>query len=151
MKFVIRLFFRAIRRIIGPIMLLLDKITTPKGIERPAHEQQQLDAATKNLAIYQFKTCPFCMKVRREIKRLSLNIELRDAQHDAQNRQQLLEGGGQLKVPCLQTRHADGSVSWLYESGDIIAHLQQLIARVHDKPANNPVDNPAKTLANQTT
>ena len=84
MKWLIRMFFRGIRRIIGPIMLLIDKLTTPKGVTRPADVQQQLDQQTEQLALYQFKTCPFCMKVRREIKRQSLNIELRDAQHDQQ-------------------------------------------------------------------
>ena len=128
MKWVIRLFFRTVRRIIGPIMLLGDKITTPKGVKRPAEEQEKLDQATQGIALYQFKTCPFCMKVRREIKRQSLNIELRDAQHDQQHRQQLLSGGGQIKVPCLKVKNKDGNHSWLYESDDVIQYLRKLAA-----------------------
>ena len=51
MKWLIRLFFRTVRRIIGPIMLLIDKLTTPKGIQRPNDEQQQLDAMNARRAV----------------------------------------------------------------------------------------------------
>lgn len=128
MKWVIRLFFRTLRRIIGPFMLLADKMTTPKGIQRPTEKQQQLDQTTQDIVLYQFKTCPFCMKVRREIKRQSLNIELRDAQHDQQHRQQLLSGGGKIKVPCLKVENKDGNHTWLYESTSVIQYLKELAA-----------------------
>jgi len=128
MKWLIRLFFRSIRRILGPIILLVDKITTPKGVKRPAAEQEKLNQTTQDMVLYQFKTCPFCMKVRREIKRQSLNIELRDAQHDEHHRQQLLAGGGQIKVPCLKVKKNDGDDTWLYESADVIRYLRELTA-----------------------
>lgn len=128
MKWIIRLFFRTVRRIIGPIMLLVDRLTTPKGIERPAAEQQRLNEATQQLALYQFKTCPFCMKVRREMKRLSLNIELRDAQHDTHHRGELQQGGGKVKVPCLRVDREDGDESWIYESDNVIQYLRKLAA-----------------------
>ena len=126
MKWLIRLFFRGIRLILGPIMLLVEKLTTPKGIERSQEQQQQLDQVTSDLALYQFKTCPFCIKVRREIKRQSLNIELRDAQHNGEHREQLLQGGGKIKVPCLHIRQENGTHQWLYESDDVIQYLRQL-------------------------
>lgn len=128
MKWIIRLFFRTIRRIIGPVMLLIDRLTTPRGVNRPLEVQQQLDQETRQLALYQFKTCPFCMKVRREIKRLSLNIELRDAQHDNHHREQLQQAGGKVKVPCLRISQNDGEDTWLYESGDVIKYLRALAA-----------------------
>jgi glutaredoxin len=128
MKWLIRLFFRTVRRIIGPVMLLIDKLTTPKGIVRPQAEQQQIDEMTKNMALYQFKTCPFCMKVRREIKRQSLKIELRDAQHNQEHRAHLLEGGGQVKVPCLSIKNEQGNETWIYESNEIINYLKQKVA-----------------------
>ena len=128
MKWLIRLFFRTVRRIIGPMMLLIDKLTTPKGVKRSEIEQQQIDEMTKNMALYQYKTCPFCIKVRREIKRQSLNIELRDAQHNQEHRSHLLEGGGQVKVPCLKIKNEQGNETWLYESNEIINFLKQKIS-----------------------
>ena len=77
--------------------------------------------------LYQFKACPFCVKVRRAIKREGLNIETRDAKNNEQYRQELLEQGGKVKVPCLRIEK-NGQVQWLYESNDIIAYLNKVAA-----------------------
>ncbi len=128
MKWFIRLFFKTLRAIIGPIMLFGDWITTPKGIQRAEAQQQQVDKDTQQLTLYEFKTCPFCIKTRRALKRLSLNIERRDAQHNPEHRQQLLAGGGKIKVPCLRVTDSTGAETWMYESDDIIKYLQQRFA-----------------------
>lgn len=125
MKIVIRLFFKVVRRFLEPLLLLGDWLTTPKGIERNADDQAQVDERTASLSLYQFKTCPFCVKVRRQMKRQSLNITLHDAQKDEQSRNELLEGGGAVKVPCLRIAGPAGEVSWMYESDDIIAYLKK--------------------------
>lgn len=128
MKWIIRLFFRTVRRIVGPVILFIDRITAPRGVQRPADIQRKLDMVTQNLALYHFKTCPFCIKVRREIKRQSINIELRDAQNNQEHRQQLLNGGGKISVPCLHIKNDQGNHSWLYESDDVIQYLRKLVA-----------------------
>lgn len=128
MKFVIRTFFKTLRLVLGPFILLWEMVTTPKGIVRPAEQQQQIDLQCRSLALYQFKTCPFCIKVRRTMRGLSLNIELRDAQHDPQHREALLQDGGQIKTPCLRITDAQGNSQWMYESDDIIKYLRQRFA-----------------------
>lgn len=125
MKWLVRRFFRALRLVLTPFMLLWEWMSTPRGVVQTPEHQAALDAQTGSMALYQFRTCPFCIKVRREIKRLGLNIELRDAQHDDARRAELLQGGGQIKVPCLRLVDAQGQVQWMYESADIIAYLQQ--------------------------
>ena len=112
----------------GPIILFLDWITTPKGIKREPEAQQKVDQEVKNLALYHFKTCPFCIKVKRNNKRMSLNIETRDAQHNMQHREELLKEGGQVKVPCLKIMDANGQAQWMYESDEIIKYLQDRFA-----------------------
>jgi glutathione S-transferase len=64
------------------------------------------------------------MKVRREIRRLSLTIETLDAQPQGPVRDELLRGGGQTKVPCLKLTDQAGNSQWLYESGAIIEYLR---------------------------
>jgi len=128
MKLFFKIFFKTLRLIIGPIILFIDKITTPKGIKRPEEEQQKIDSEVTNLVLYQFKTCPFCIKVKRNNKRLSLNIETRDAQHNPTYREELLQGGGQIKVPCLKIVDDKGNDSWMYESDDILQYLQDRFA-----------------------
>ena len=125
MKFLIRLFFRTLRLILGPFMLLGNWLTQPKGIVRPEAEQQAIDARTRTLALYQFPTCPFCIKSRRVMKRLSLDIELRDAKNDETHRAALIAGGGKPQVPCLLITDANGQQTWLYESDAINAYFNR--------------------------
>ena len=124
MKAFFKILFKTVRLIVGPIILFLDKVTTPKGIKRPEEEQQKIDNEVNNLVLYQFQTCPFCIKVKRNNKRLSLKIETRDAQHNQAYREELLQGGGQIKVPCLKIVDNKGNDSWMYESDDIVQYLQ---------------------------
>ena len=125
MKVVARLFFRTLRAILGPFLLLGDWLTRPKGVVRPAAEQQAVDARTRNLALYHFPTCPFCLKTRRVIRRLSLDIELRNARSDEAHRAALIAGGGKPQVPCLLITDTDGKQIWLYESDAINAWLNR--------------------------
>jgi glutathione S-transferase len=77
------------------------------------------------LTLYQYAACPFCVKVRRAMKRSALNIETRDAKRNQRFKEELLQGGGQLKVPCLRIEDNNGDVRWMYESSDIISYLDQ--------------------------
>ena len=124
MKIFIRTFFKALRVILGPVMLLKERLTRPKGIVRPNAVQQQADLQCQKLVLYQYKTCPFCIKVRQEISRLSLDIKRIDAQADGTDRQALLKGGGQAKVPCLKITDDTGNSQWLYDSEKIVAFLR---------------------------
>ena len=121
-------FFKLVRLILGPFLLLKEQLSKPKGVVRSAADQARVDAECRQLALYQFNTCPFCIKVRQEMRRLSLNVDQRDAQHSAENRQALLAQGGKSKVPCLKITDADNQSRWLYDSKTIIAYLQQRFA-----------------------
>lgn len=125
MRTLIRYFFRGVRLVLAPVMLISEKLSTPQSVERTPDEQAKVDNACGKLALYQFRTCPFCIKVRKEMARLGLNIELRDAQLDPAHKKALQEGGGRVKVPCLKITHDDGREEWMYESDDIIAYLHQ--------------------------
>ena len=124
------LFFKTLRTALGPVMLLKETLTRPKGLVRPPVAQQSVDQACRALALYQYQTCPFCIKVRQEIRRLSLDIAHVDAQHPGPARSELLAQGGQTKVPCLKITDATGSSRWLYDSEKIIAYLRERFAPV---------------------
>jgi glutaredoxin len=119
---------QAIRWPIGKLILLVDRLTAPPRPVRPAAIQARIDAATAPLALYQYEACPFCVKTRRAMRRMGVDIELRDAKRDARWQQELLSEGGRLQVPCLRIPDSGGGARWLYESDDIIAFLQQRVA-----------------------
>lgn len=124
MKIVIRAFFKTLRFVIGPFMLLGELISRPQGMVRPPLRQAEVDEQCANLALYQYKTCPFCIKVRQEMRRLSLSVTQLDAQQPGENREALVRGGGMAKVPCLKITDPAGQTQWLYESGEIIQYLR---------------------------
>ena len=128
MKTVIRAFFRTLRVVLGPVMLLKERLSQPAGVQRAPAEQAAVDQQCQSLALYQFSTCPFCIKVRQEMRRLSLPIEKRDAQHHTANRDALLQATGATQVPCLQITEADGQTRWLKDSAEIVAYLRERFA-----------------------
>jgi glutaredoxin len=124
MKFVVRAFFKSLRFVLGPVMLLWELVTRPTGLVRQPAMQKDLDQQCRSLVLYQYRTCPFCIKVRQEMRRLSLKIDLHTVQKDGQNREDLRLGGGQIKVPCLKITDQVGNSQWLYDSGEIVAYLR---------------------------
>lgn len=128
MKIVVRTFFKVLRVILGPFMLLGEFVTRPKAMLRPAASQAEVDRQCASIVLYQYKTCPFCIKVRQEMRRLALNLQQLDAQQPGANRDDLVNGGGKAKVPCLKITDPAGKTQWLYESGEIIKYLRSRFA-----------------------
>jgi glutaredoxin len=124
MKFLIRSFFKALRVILGPVILLKERLTQPAGLVRAQSAQDIIDKQCEGLTLYHYKTCPFCLKVRQEMRRLSLPIQYIDAQPAGSNRDALQQGGGLTKVPCLKITDAAGNHQWLYDSDKIMAYLR---------------------------
>ena len=118
-------FMRAVRWILGSLILIFNRLFAPRGVKRSVDSQAGIDAQTAGLILYQYEACPFCVKVRRVMKRQSLHIETRDAKRSDSARDELLAGGGQLKVPCLRIENTAGGADWMYESSDIISYLNQ--------------------------
>ena len=115
---------RIIRFILGTIILFFDWMTTPRGIKRPVDEQKAVDEQCESLTLYQYKACPFCVKVRRAMKRLSLTVELRDPKRSESAKEELIAGAGKLKCPCLKIVDDKGEAQWMFDSKEIIAYLE---------------------------
>lgn len=111
-----------IRNLLGAMIIFFDAITRPKPMQRSEDNKREADIKAKKLSLYQFHGCPFCVKVRRAIHKLNVNIELRDAKIEEIG-DELLKEGGKRKVPCLRIKE-NGTNQWMYESNDIIAYLQ---------------------------
>ena len=116
-----------IRWPIGRLILLLNFIFSPSSPKRTVEAQRKIDEKTQNLSLYQLPSCPFCVKVRRTMKREGLNIELRNINQNNDYREELIREGGKRTVPCLRIETPEGQVQWLYESNDVIAYLKQQV------------------------
>ncbi len=80
-----------------------------------------------SLALYYFDFCPYCRRVRTAIDRLGLDVSLRNIHDAASFRDELREATGRTTVPCLRIEENDGTVTWMHESSDIVAHLERLV------------------------
>ena len=117
--------FKPVRWLLGQIIIFVDWLTRPKPMQRSEAAQSDVDQQTENLVLYQFKQCPFCVKTRRHIRRLALDIEKRDARNDPKWNQELINDGGKYQVPCLKITADNGSVEWMYESTVINNYLNE--------------------------
>ena len=120
--------FKSIRWVLGQIIIFIDWLTRPKPMQRTMNAQADVDVQTQSMALYQFKQCPFCVKTRRNMRRLALNIEKRDARYDPKWNQELINDGGKYQVPCLKITADDGSTEWMYDSAAIINYLSEKFA-----------------------
>lgn len=120
-------FIKLIRNLLGLLIATIDVLTRGSQLKRTPEKQHQVNQDAKNLSLYQFFACPFCIKTRRAMYKLNLPIEKRSASEGSSHRDDLLQGGGKVKVPCLRIEE-NGKVEWLYESSDIIRYLEKRFA-----------------------
>ena len=113
---------------LGQLIVFGDAVTRPRPQQRSAQGRAQVAKEAAGLSLYQFHACPFCVKTRRALHRLDVQVTLHDAKKSPM-RERLLEGGGKVKVPCLHIEEA-GQSRWLYESKEIIAYLEQRFAGI---------------------
>ena len=118
-----KLLLKGLRQGAGRTIMFAYSLCPPSVIQRTPTHQKEINEQTQHLTLYQFAACPFCIKVRRAMRRLNLDITLKDALLPAV-REELLAGGGNIKVPCLRIEDGDTS-RWLYESDDIIQYLEE--------------------------
>lgn len=116
-----------IRWPLGRLILLLNFVFSPRSPKRAKQLQTEVDASTGHLSLYQLPACPFCVKTRRAMKRYGLNIELRNINQQESYREELIREGGKRTVPCLKITNENQSVTWLYESKDIIDYLAKFV------------------------
>nr|WP_314582384.1 glutathione S-transferase N-terminal domain-containing protein [uncultured Pseudomonas sp.] len=120
---------KALRVGLGQLVILVDFLTRPSKKKRSPEAQAAVDESAKDLTLYQFQACPFCVKTRRTLRRLNVPVALRDAKNNELDRQTLLTEGGKIKVPCLRIEEA-GQTVWMYESKVIIDYLDKRFSAV---------------------
>ncbi len=120
-----KLLLKGFRNGLGAIIAFISWLIPVSKVKRSEAEQQAVDKQTADVELYQFFGCPFCIKARRAIRRLNLNIVTRDAQNrQGVHRAELLKATGKVQVPCLKITNGD-KAEWMLETADIIAYLEK--------------------------
>ena len=76
------------------------------------------------LSLYYSPWCPFCIRVLNDLKKMTVDVDLRDT-INREHITALSKGGGKTQVPCLLIDKS-GQEKWLYESDDIVQFLKTL-------------------------
>lgn len=87
------------------------------------------------LALYQYMGCGYCAQVISVMKRLGVEVELRDTLEDPRFAQEVLEATGRSTVPVLRIDSDDGETRWMPESQDIIRYLVERFGEDSNPPA----------------
>ena len=119
-----KLLLKIFRNGLGAIIAFVSWIIPANKVIRSEAQQQAVDRQTKELELYQFFACPFCIKSRRLIRKLNLKIVVRNAQTAGLYRDELLKEGNKVQVPCLKISQ-DSKTTWLYESSAIEVYLKE--------------------------
>jgi len=115
---------KTIKKIIGSILAAINDKTLPQKGHRSAEIQKKVLKEISSFSIYEFSTCPYCMRVRRALHRLNLPIELRNIKQNNKFRIELIEQGGKVQVPCLKIENHGEPDKWMYESKEIVRFLE---------------------------
>ena len=86
--------------------------------------QDKNKSDSDSLSLYYFKTCPYCFRVSRVLKKLGVEVEKRDIHADPRHQADLMAALGRKTVPVLRINSSDGDERWLPESRDIISYLK---------------------------
>lgn len=125
MKLLLKALLKGFRNGLGAIIAFVSWLIPVNKLKRSSEQQKLVDAQTANIELYQFFGCPFCIKLRRTIRRLNLKIIVRDAQdRKGVFRAELLRETGKIQVPCLKITD-NGKAQWMLETAEIIAYLEK--------------------------
>ena len=120
-----KLLLKAFRNGLGALIALISRLIPVKKVKRSAQEQEAVNNKAKNIELYQFFACPFCIMSRRVIRSLNIKIVTRDAQtRGGAYREEMMKEAGKVQVPCLKITDGD-TVSWMFESADIKVYLEK--------------------------
>jgi len=139
---------KLLREGLGRIVLFVEWVTRPASIQRSPERQAEIEEQIRDMRLYQFYACPFCIKTRRVMHRLNLPIETRNVNEGSPYRQELEQGGGVVQVPCLYMHEGD-EAKWMYESSDIIAYLNKRFGVESEQSADGDGDARGKNAPGQ--
>lgn len=113
-------------RLQGFCLMFADQWFKVKPASRSSEEQCSLDRESRRIQLYFCKTCPTSIKIKRRCMHLGLRVVEKDVERVNAYRNELIHGGGEVRVPCLRIEGRLGQETrWLYSSDKIMQYLDR--------------------------
>lgn len=113
-------------RMQGICFMFADNWFKVKPVVRSNEEQCSLDRESRRIQLYFCKTCPTSIRIKRRCEQLGLRVVEKDVKRVNAYRNELIHGGGEVRVPCLRIEGRNGQEArWLYEGNNILQYLNR--------------------------
>jgi hypothetical protein len=113
-------------RMQGLCFMVADTWFKVKPVRRSCEEQSSLDRESRRIQLYFCKTCPSSIKIKRRCQKLGLKVVEKDVGRVNAYRNELIHGGGEVRVPCLRVEgRKNQDTRWLYTSTKILQYLER--------------------------
>lgn len=113
-------------RVQGICFMLADYWFKVKPVSRSTEEQCSLDRESRRIQLYFCNTCPMSIKVKRRCEQLGLRVVEKDVKRVNAYRNELIHGGGEVRVPCLRVEgRQEQEPRWLYDANNIMQYLDR--------------------------
>lgn len=83
-----------------------------------------MERESRRMQLYFSHVCPSSLAAQRYCQRLGLRVVEKNVARVLSYRNELLNEGGQSRVPCLRIEE-DGEIKWLYSCDSIRSYLEQ--------------------------
>jgi glutaredoxin len=113
-------------RMQGFCFMFADQWFRVRPLSRSNDEQSSLDRESRRIQLYFSKSCPASIKIKRRCQKLGLRVVEKDVERVNAYRNELIHGGGEVRVPCLRIEGRNSQdTRWLYSSLKIMQYLER--------------------------
>ena len=113
-------------RMQGFFFMFADHWFKVKPLIRSNKEQSSLDRESRSIQLYFSKTCPASIKIKRRCQKLGLRVVEKDVERVNAYRNELIHGGGEVRVPCLRIEgRSNQDTRWMYNTTKIMQYLER--------------------------
>ncbi len=111
------------RQIKGMTLSVINRVLPVKPLEWNNEKRSIIDRESRRMQLYFCRRCPSSVQVQRSCERLGLHMVEKDVGRVNSYRNELVNGGGQPRVPCLRL-DLDNKTTWLYGQREIVSYLE---------------------------
>lgn len=118
------------RHLKGKTLDLVDRLVPVKPFERTHEEQVLLDRESRRMHLYYSRSCSSSITVKRFCERVGLHVVEKDVERVDAYRNELVNGGGESRVPCLCIHKKSGDI-WVYSPEAIVDYLRDRLRKMN--------------------
>lgn len=107
----------------GKALDIVDRLLPVRPQPLSPEQRNLLERESRRMHLYYCRSCPSSIAIKRHCERIGLRVVEKDVVRVNAYRNELLNGGGEPRVPCLRVQDEQGD-RWLYSPDAIRSYLK---------------------------